>query len=167
MREVQSRWEQLRHTLPALRLYALVDGVQYQTHLCKRLQAGRGLFPLFAGTPDAALAHAGPWLVEAACADEALLAALATLEHEAPALVWLIAPQDQEGLAQLLQLRLDVRLPDGRSALLRFWDPRVLFALARTLDAAQREEFFGLIHEWHLLHAGRRMWIGRHHADAH
>jgi len=123
--------------------------------------------PLFAGTPDAALAHAGPWLVEAACADEALLAELATLEHEAPALVWLIAPQDQEGLAQLLQLRLDVRLPDGRSALLRFWDPRVLVNLARTLDAAQREEFFGLIHEWHLLHEGRRMWIGRHHAGAH
>lgn len=73
MLDVQSRWEQLRHTLPALRLYALVDGVQYQTHLCKRLQAGQGLFPLFAGTPDAALDHAGPWLVEAAWADEAML----------------------------------------------------------------------------------------------
>lgn len=167
MREVQSRWEQLRDTLPALRLYALVDGVQYQTHLCKRLQAGPGRFPLFAGTPDAALAHAGPWLVEAASADEAMRAELAALEHEAPSLIWLMAPQDPEGLVQLLQLRLDVRLPDDRSALLRFWDPRVLLNLARTLDAAQREEFFGLIHEWHLWHEGRRMWIGRHHAEAH
>ena len=43
-------------------------------------------------------------------------------------------------LGQLLQLRLDVNLPDGRSALLRFWDPRVLVNLARTLDGAQREE---------------------------
>jgi hypothetical protein len=58
-------------------------------------------------------------------------------------------------------------LPDGRSALLRFWDPRVLVNLARTLDGAQREEFFGHIHEWHLLDAGRRMWIGRQHAEAH
>ena len=141
--------------------------MQYQTHLCKRLQAGRGLFPLFAGTPDAALAHAGPWLVDTALAGEAMVAELATLERDAPSLTWLIAPQDLEGLGQLLQLRLEVRLPDGRSALLRFWDPRVLVHLARTLDAAQREEFFGLIHEWHLLHEGRRMRIGRHYADAH
>jgi hypothetical protein len=165
--DVQSRWEQRRGTLPALRLYALVDGVQYQTQLCKRFQPGRGLFPLFAGTQDAALAHAGPWLVDAALAGEAMVAELAALEREAPSLIWLIAPQDLEGLGQLLQLRLDVSLPDGRSALLRFWDPRVLVNLARTLDGAQREEFFGHIHEWHLLDAGRRMWIGRQHAEAH
>jgi hypothetical protein len=164
---VQSRWEQIRDTLSALRLYVLVDGVQYQTQLCKRLQPGRGLFPLFAGTQDAALAHAGPWLVDAALAGEAMVAELAALEREAPSLIWLIAPQDLEGLAQLLQLRLEVSLPDGRSALLRFWDPRVLVKLARTLDGAQREEFFGHIHEWHLLDEGRRMWIGRHHAEAH
>jgi hypothetical protein len=165
--DVQSRWEQRRDTLSVLRLYALVDGVQYQTQLCKRFQPGRGLFPLFAGTQDAALAHAGPWLVDAALAGEAMVAELAALEREAPSLIWLIAPQDLEGLGQLLQLRLDVSLPDGRSALLRFWDPRVLVNLARTLDGAQREEFFGHIHEWHLLDAGRRMWIGRQHAEAH
>jgi hypothetical protein len=60
MLDVQSRWAQLHNTMPALRLYALVDGVQYQTQLCKRFQPGSGLFPLFAGTPDSALAHAGP-----------------------------------------------------------------------------------------------------------
>ena len=167
MLDVQSRWEQLHNTMPALRLYALVDGVQYQTQLCKRFQPGSGLFPLFAGTPDAALAHAGPWLVDAALAGEAMVAELATLERDAPSLSWLIAPQDLDGLGQLLQLRLDVSLPDGRSALLRFWDPRVLVNLARTLDGPQREEFFGHIHEWHLLHEGQRVWIGRQHADAH
>jgi hypothetical protein len=46
MLDVQSRWEQLHSTMPALRLYALVDGVQYQTQLCKRFQPGSGLFPL-------------------------------------------------------------------------------------------------------------------------
>ena len=75
MLDVQSRWEQLHNTMPALRLYALVDGVQYQTQLCKRFQPGSGLFPLFAGTPDAALAHAGPWLVDTAIAGEATVAA--------------------------------------------------------------------------------------------
>lgn len=168
MLDVQSRWEQLHETMPALRLYALVDGVQYRTQLCKRIEPGHGLFPLFAGTADAALAYAGPWLVDAALVGEAMVAELTTLEREAPSLTWLIAPQDLDGLGQLLQLRLDVALPDGRSALLRFWDPRVLANLARTLDGAQREEFFGHIHEWHLLHEGQRVWIGRRqHADAH
>ncbi|WP_433692097.1 DUF4123 domain-containing protein [Herbaspirillum seropedicae] len=167
MLDVQSRLEELRDTMPALRLYALVDGVQYQAQLCKRLHPSSGLFPLFAQTRDAALSHAGPWLVDTAIADEATMAELSTLERNAPSLTWLIAPQDLEGLGQLLQLRLDVILPDGRSALLRFWDPRVLVNLARTLDASQREELFGHIHEWHLLHEGRRVWIGRQHAEAH
>lgn len=167
MQDVRTRWEQMREGMPGLGLYALVDGVQYQTQLCKRLGAGPGLFPLFAGTPDAALAHAGPWLVDVARVEDALVDELAALESELPSLSWLIAPQDLTGLAQLLQLRLDVRLPDGRCALLRFWDPRVLVTLAQTLDGGQRVELFGHIHEWHLLHEGRRVWIGRQHADAH
>lgn len=167
MLDVQSRLEQLRDTVPALRLYALVDGVQYQSQLCKRLHPSSGLFPLFARTPDAALSHAGPWLVDTDIADEATISELPTLERNAPSLTWLIAPQDLEGLGQLLQLRMDVILPDGRKALLRFWDPRVLVNLARTLDASQREALFGHIHEWHLLHEGRRVWIGRQDAEAH
>src|SRR6218665_1526836 len=62
----------------------------------------------------------GVWLGDGAIAGEATVAELATLERDAPSLTWLIAPQDLEGLGQLLQLRLDVNLPDGRSALLRF-----------------------------------------------
>lgn len=167
MLDVQSRLETLQVAMPTLRLYALVDGMQYQAQLSKRLQPASGLFPLFADTPDAALCHAGPWLVDAASVDGAFVEELATLESEFPAMSWLISPVDLEGLSQLLQLRLDVRLPDGRTALLRFWDPRVLVNLAQTLDGKQREEFFVHIHEWHLLHEGRRVWIGRHHANAH
>jgi hypothetical protein len=167
MLDVQLRWRKLQNTSPELGLYALVDGVQYQSHLCKRLRAGSGLFPLFAGTPDAALAHAGPWLIDARLVDEAFIVELAALERDAPALIWLIAQQDLVGLGQLLQLRLDVKLSDGRTALLRFWDPRVLINLARTPDGQQREELFGHIHEWHLLHDGKRIRIGRQYADAH
>ncbi|WP_232504950.1 DUF4123 domain-containing protein [Rubrivivax gelatinosus] len=92
---------------------------------------------------------------------------LLRLEHDGPALSWLIAAQDLEGLGQLPQLRLDLGLPDGRRALLRFWDPRVLVDLAQTLDARQHGELFGHVHEWHLLHEGRRVVIGRHRAEAH
>lgn len=167
MLDVQSRLQKLQGTMPALRLYALVDGVQYQAKLGNTLQPGSGLFPLFAGTIDAALAHAGPWLLDAASVDEATISQLAELERNTPSLTWMIAFQDLEGLGQLLQLNLDVYLPDRRRALLRFWDPRVLVNLARTLDAAQRQEFFGHIHEWHLLLDGKRVWIGRHNADTH
>lgn len=165
--DVQTRLEQLHDAMPELRLYALVDGARYQTQSNKRLLAASGLFPLFEGTPDAALSHAGPWLVDVASVAKSFFDELATLERDVPCLSWLISPQDLDGLAQLLQLKLDVRLPDGRCALLRFWDPRVLAHLAQTLDNWQREEFFSYIHEWHLLHEGRRVWIGRQHADAH
>lgn len=166
MVDVTQRLSALREKLPALQLYALVDGVQYQTHYDEPLVAASGLIALFAGTPDAALAHAGPWLIAVEQAPDHLTAQLVELEHASPAVTWLIAPQDLTGLAQLLQLKLDIRLPDGRTALLRFWDPRVLASLAKTLDAKQRELFFAHIHEWHLLQEGRRVWIGRHHAHA-
>ena len=95
-----------------------------------------------------------------------MIDALAALEQTSPAVTWLIAQQNLDGLAQLLQLNLDTELPDGRTALLRFWDPRVLFNLAELLEPGQREMFFAHIHEWHLLHKGQRTWIGRPLAQA-
>lgn len=147
-----------------LRLYSLVDGVQYRAYFGKPCAAQMGCRSLFAGTPDAVLDHAGPWLVDVEQTDSVLVDALTTLEQAAPAVTWLIAPQTLDGLAQLLQLNLNTALPDGRIALLRFWDPRVLVNLAAMLEQDQREMFFGHIHEWHLLHNGQRAWIGRQHA---
>ncbi len=163
--DVVARLAQLHQSMSSLRLYALVDGAQYRAHLGEPLTARQGFYPLFANTPDAALAHAGPWLVDTEQASEALIDALAALEQAASAVTWLIAPQDLGGLAQLLQLKLDIELPDGRTALLRFWDPRVLVDLIEILDPGQREVFFAHIHEWHLLHNGQRAWLGRQHAS--
>jgi hypothetical protein len=165
--DVQQRHALLLQTQPGLRLYALVDGVQYTMHfetpLAPLAERRRSLFE---GTPDAPLADAGPWLLDAGRIDPTHLAELVELERTAPAVTWLISPMDLEGLARLLSQRLDTRLPDGRTALVRFWDPRVLVNLAEVLDGHQREEFFANIHEWHMLHNGQRTWIGRHHADA-
>lgn len=159
------RLNQLQEHQPALCLYALVDGAQYETHRQIRLVKDSTRYPLFSGTPDAALAHAGPWLVDAAGSAPSFLEDLAILEQETPSVTWLFAVQDLSGLAQLLQLNLDTRLPDGRLALLRFWDPRVLAKLAQILDPVQREAMFGHIHEWHLLLDGKRATIGRRNAD--
>jgi hypothetical protein len=164
--DVVTRLAQLRKNVDAMRLYALVDGVQYRTYFGEPCIAQTGFRALFAGTPDAALAHAGPWVIDSEYVGEEFVDALAALEQDAPAVTWLITPQTLEGLAQLLQLNLDATLPDGRSALLRFWDPRVLVSLAELLEPSQSEAFFGHVHEWHLLHQGQRTWIGRHHAQA-
>ncbi|ENZ77794.1 MULTISPECIES: DUF4123 domain-containing protein [Pseudomonadota] len=164
--DVVERLTQLRSTFPTLRLYALVDGIQYEESRGERLGDRPGHASLFRGTPDGPLAHAGPWLVDVEEVGDAVLHDLARLEQEAPAVTWLIAEADLAGLAQLLQLHLDVRLPDGRIALLRFWDPRVLASLVNVLDARQRDAFFAHIHEWHLLRDGQRAYIRRTHAQA-
>lgn len=163
--DVAERLVQLRVRSPALRLYGLVDGVQYETYRGERLQDRPGLAALFHGTPDGALAHAGPWLVDTEEVGQAFTADLARLEREAPSVTWLLSDADLAGLAQLLQLQIDARLPDGRIAMVRFWDPRVLVDLVGVLTMQQRESFFAHIHEWHLLLGGRRFHIGRTHAD--
>ena len=166
MIDVMERLALLRQDTESLRLYALVDGAQYQTKRGERITPKPGFDPLFEGTPDAALSHAGPWLVDAELADAEFVSDLGELEREAAAVSWVIAPQSLEGLAQLLRLNLETLMPDGRTALLRFWDPRVLVSLAEILTNEQRLAFFGHFHEWHLLHKGKRVWIGRLHADA-
>lgn len=90
--------------------------------------------------------------------------ALIELEQALPAVSWLITSVDLEGLSQLLQLKLDAQLPDGRKVLLRFYDPRVLGNLCHTMDAEQYAEFFGLIDEWHFNYKGQWVAAGRRHA---
>lgn len=166
MQEVIDRLARHRQTQPDLRLYALADGLQYRTARDVPLRSGPGIRALFEGTRDAALAHAGPWLIDVERADAALVSDIARLEQEMPSVTWLITALDLEELAARLRLKLDVELSDGSEALLRFWDPRVLARLSKTFDDAQSIEFFSHIHEWHLLHEGRRAWIGRRHAGA-
>jgi Domain of unknown function (DUF4123) len=161
--QVMARFEALKTQQPHLVLCALLDGLAYEQALGQRLETDAGCVALLDGTEDAALAYAGPWVVDAEqqpklCRDE--------LAHEdlAQQVSWLIASVPFDGLVQLLRLKLDVRLPDGGVGLLRFYDPRVLYGLATTLTPAQRAEFFDHIHEWHFMHNGKAMRIG--HADA-
>jgi len=157
---VVTRFAQLQRDMDALKLYALVDGVQYRAYLGEPFTACEGFRSLFSGTIYEALAHAGPWLIDIEQVDSALVDTLAAMEQTVPAVSWLIAAQTLEGLSQLLRLNLDTELPDGRTALLRFWDPRVLVNLAEVLEATQRGAFFAHIQEWHLLRMGQRVWIG-------
>jgi Domain of unknown function (DUF4123) len=162
-RDVIERYEALLKTRSHMKLFALVDGLGYEQLKGEHLQVGPGRYALFEGTPDAALSLVGPWLVDASQDDELRGHLLAT-QATTPYVSWLLAEMPLHGLVQLLQLRLDARLPDGGTALLRFYDPRVLKGLSLTLTPAQREEFFAHIHEWHFMCDGQALVIGR--ADA-
>lgn len=160
MLDVQDRYLRLLERRRELRLYALIDGHQYEQHGGRRIAPSSASRALFVGTEDAPLAHAGPWLHDIDRCPGAI-EEFAVLEQARPAVSWLITPVDLEGLAQLLQVRLDAELPDGRKALVRFYDPRVLGNLFKVMDAEQCAEFFHLIDEWHFLIDGRRVWMGR------
>jgi len=166
MHDVQQRLARLRDCLPELKLYALVDGTLYQT-ACRQPfpAASRAALSLFADTDDAALADGGPWLLDIENAPAPLVANLTELEQRAPAVSWLISTVTLKGLVQLMRLRLDALLPDGRKALLRFWDPRVLLNLMDLLTDEQRRAVFEHIHEWHFLVGGQRAWVGSQDAQ--
>lgn len=147
-----------------LNLYALVDGFQYEQHIGERLEFQRGVNrPILYGTEDEPLAHAGPWLVDITKSDRHI-SFLLELEEALPSVSWLMTSIDMEGLSQLLQLKLETELPDGRRALLRFYDPRVLGNLYHTMDTTQRAEFFHLVDEWHFIYNGKHLAAGSIHA---
>lgn len=161
MINVIERFQALRQRQEMLNLYALVDGFQYEQHTGQRIQHRRDINrPILHGTEDEPLAHAGPWLIDVTRADEQV-PQLQELEQALPSVSWLITSIDLEGLSQLLQLKLEAELPDGRRALLRFYDPRVLGNLYHTMDAGQRAEFFHLVDEWHFIYNGQRVATGR------
>lgn len=165
--DIQQRLGQLRSTMPQLRLYALVDGFHYQAHYEKALKEDLHVCGLFLGTVDAHLAPSGPWLLDAEDAPADLHDNVTQLEARSPAVSWLISSMDLDEMAATLRARVQVMLPDGRQALLRLWDPRALANAARDFDEAQRSYLFDGITEWLFFMDGRRVRIGRHHAQNH
>lgn len=164
MFDVQSRFQSLKERHRELRWYALVDGYQHEQHTGQRIESRHGINrALFQGTEDEPLVHAGPWLYDLSEAPDKV-SELATLERALPCVSWLITAMDLEGLSQYLQLKLDAKLPGGKKALIRFYDPRVLGHLFEVMDVGQKALFFHLIDEWHFLNEGRRVWMGRHDA---
>ena len=62
-----------------------------------------------------------------------------------------------EALAQRLKYRLDVLLPDGLPAMLRYFDTRILESLIQVLEPDQRNHFLGIAYCWQWLDRGGDM----------
>ncbi|WP_353980131.1 DUF4123 domain-containing protein [Salinicola endophyticus] len=80
-------------------------------------------------------------------------------EHEPAAAHWLtrssqpsvglwVDESAKNDLFAHMQKQLDMRLPDGGLALLRYYDPRVFTKLMQLLDEDQRYTLFGPIRYW-------------------
>ena len=61
---------------------------------------------------------------------------------------WLISAYPFPALAEELAGRLNVRMPDGRTALLRFYDARLTGEIAELFSFTQRIEFFVPTFDW-------------------
>lgn len=108
-------------------LHALVDGLLFADAAGgSPPQRSQAAVALFDGTPDASLADAGPWLLDHERAGGNVRRSFSAMAGGPTGVSWLISAYPIESLADELRRRLDVRLPDGRTALLRFYDARIM-----------------------------------------
>jgi hypothetical protein len=134
---------------PSARLYAVVDALLLaHCEPAPALQRGPAALALFDGTEDASLAEHGPWLLHYEEASPELRCSLHVLSQGVVGMVWLISAHAPEALAAMLRDRLGVRLPNGATALLRFYDPRRLVDIAGAMSAAQRAHLLAPALQW-------------------
>ncbi|WFF41630.1 DUF4123 domain-containing protein [Salinicola endophyticus] len=104
---------------------------------------------LFQNTPEQGFSAIAPHLVPLNGLRDAELATLIEQDRELAAFSWLWVDESAENdLCPHLQKQLDMRLPDGGLALLRYYDPRVFTKLMQLLDEEQRHTLLGPIRYW-------------------
>lgn len=132
-----------------LRLYGLVDSLLYAEGAAGvPLSRSSSCIALFDGTTDETLAHAGPWLMDCTADHGGYMPALKQLGDSALGCIWIISSYAPEDLAAALRARLDVRMPNGTTALLRYYDARITGDITALLDPAQRTAFFAPVQDW-------------------
>ena len=138
---------------PQLKHYALVDGASYLTLGNRFSSAGDALQWqwLLEGTELDGIKHAGPALVaftEDNARSDGLLEWLISRDVSSPLVSWLWSETPFESLAKHLRSNLFTRLPDGRRALFRYYNPTVRRALQGVLSEAQHAELMRPVAYW-------------------
>ncbi|MEX5385345.1 DUF4123 domain-containing protein [Cronobacter muytjensii] len=133
---------------PVCSLFALVDGLQYERHFGDEIQHEKGVAePFLNSWPDARLAFAGPWLfrLNNAVSHRDKLKQLA---EAVPSVSWIISSESLESLIDHLRSFLNLQLPDGRCALFRFYDPRILAEIEFLLEETYYMQLINRTKEW-------------------
>jgi len=138
-------------------VFALVDGLQYERHFGEGLSVQQpAAMSLFDTWPDSRIAFAGPWIMEMNSIMD-FREKLCELEAALPSVSWMISSSSLTELAAHFRKTMNIGLPDGRTALLRFQDPRVQKRLATMLNDLQHQELTGLMREW-LTRVDGKVW---------
>jgi hypothetical protein len=139
--------QQLIHSTEVT-LFALVDGLQYERFSGDELVFQQNItMPLFEGYLDSRIAFAGPWIIRMD-GKMAIRESLFALEAALPSVSWIVSTSTLPELVAHFQKNMNIVLPNGRVALLRFQDPRVQFRLGAMLDEQQHRELTYLTKEW-------------------
>lgn len=134
--------DQLRSMLRrgAVNVFAVLDACDEPRVPSKMREWGERATCLYKGAAERDYWAIAPYL---AAADDELLQWITGQLGADPWGILLSGPQDLTTVARHLRRFLMVRLPDGRQAYFRFYDPRVLPAFLESCTAEQRLEFFG------------------------
>ncbi|WP_166432809.1 DUF4123 domain-containing protein [Luteimonas yindakuii] len=132
---------------PARMLYAIVDLARLDAPLDRLAQLKRtpGACNLFAGQPEASAETLAPWLwpITAEQRGPRLATSLSLERTTAATVSWIATTLPAHEIAHRLTQRMTASL-DGKNALFRFYDPRLLPVIAAHLSEAERATFFGL-----------------------
>ena len=148
-------WVKLRKASKNLRLYALVDGIQYDRAIGEELKREKGVYPLLSQPEDKAILFAGPWLLDINILPEDYLLKLRKLETESPAVSWIISEYDVLPLAHHLENGMIVTLPSKQAGLFRFYDCRVLQKITALLSQEQLALLIQEMTRWIFYHEGK------------
>ncbi|MBO1748394.1 DUF4123 domain-containing protein [Stenotrophomonas sp. SI-NJAU-1] len=144
--------------------YAIVDAAAY-ADTYKALAWYAQDLPhrsLFARQPEAAHASIGPWLLQLpAQAHTQVDGWLRALELDRPVVAWLTSEAGFEAVFQHLEACLDLCRPNGRLALLRYWDGRVFLRLQRAFTLQQRRQLMGPLAWWRFQILGQAYALDR------
>lgn len=152
MKEIQSESDKIK-------IYALVDGAQYDRFCKIELFKRNGVMPLFDSWEDRRVAFAGPWLLDFECIDNDLFFTLSNLELKYPSVSWILSSLSFNYLFIHLKNNLEVIMPNNQVAMLRYYDPRIFIFLSEILTNAQLGVFLTSIIKWGCKYNGEDYYI--------
>ncbi|NRN30137.1 DUF4123 domain-containing protein [Photorhabdus heterorhabditis] len=133
---------------PETRLYALVNGLQYEYYFQAEIKYIAGVNnPLFRYYPDSKIAFAGPWLFDMEYGHH-WHNKLSELEDTYPSVSWILTPLSLDQLTRHLLPYLNIQLPTKQTALFRFYDPRILHRIQEIFNDEQLVEFTRGMTKW-------------------
>nr|WP_240703865.1 DUF4123 domain-containing protein [Citrobacter tructae] len=131
-----------------LKLYVLVDGIQYERAYGEPIEESKAIRSLLCLPEDKLIAFAGPWLMEVDKISSDKLLNIFMLEKKYPAVSWIISEQEFLQLTNHLISCLVVTFPSKETGLFRFYDCRVLKMLSKILLPLQIENLMRFTHRW-------------------